>query len=132
MGAGTHYGAVRDRLGLGGASPLIVMSLVGSCAFGEVFSSAGPGDVQFVWVGPTEVRRDSAIAFQITLLIDGVPAATPAVQVAIPPASPTRITFGATQDSIVGIQPGPGEVEAWITSSLAARVDTVFTIQVRP
>ena len=108
------------------------MSLVGSCAFGELFSSAGPGDVQFVWVGPTEVQRDSAIAFQVTLLVDGVPATTPVVQVTIPPASPTRIAFGATQDSIVGIQPGSGVVEAWITSSLAPRVDTVFQIQVRP
>lgn len=103
-----------------------------ACAFADVFKPAKAGDVQFVWVGPTDVRRDSAIAFQITLLIDGVPATTPAVQVAILPASPTRIAFGATGDSIVGIQPGPGEIEAWITSSLAARVDTVFQIQVRP
>jgi len=105
---------------------------LGSCTFGDVFAEAGPGDVQFVWVGPTEVRRDSTIGFQITLLVDGVAATTPAVQVTIPPASPTRIAFGTTEDSIVGIQPGPGQVEAWITSSLAARVDTVFQIQVRP
>ena len=105
---------------------------LGSCTFGDVFAEAGPGDVQFVWVGPTEVRRGDTIAFQVTLLVDGVPATTPAVHVAIPLVTPVRITFGATQDSIAGIQTGPGEVEAWISSSLTPRIDTVFRIQVRP
>ena len=110
----------------------VAAAVIGSCAFGELFSSAGPGTVQFVWVGPTEVEVDSAIAFEITLLVDGVPATTPIVHVTIPVATPQVLAFGATEDSIVGLRPGFGDVVAWITSSLAPRVDTVFQIRARP
>ena len=101
-----------------------------ACAFGDVFKSAGPGDVQFVWVGDTIVTVDSAMHFEITLLVDGVAAASPAVHLAIPDT--TVIRFGVTQDSIVGVRPGNADVEAWIESSLAPRVDTVFRVRARP
>ena len=101
-----------------------------ACAFGDVFKSAGPGDVQFVWVGDTTVTVDSAMHFEITLLVDGVVAASPVVRVGIPDT--TVIRFGSTQDSIVGVRPGNADVEAWIESSLAPRVDTVFRVRARP
>ncbi len=115
---------------MGGALPLmIVTSFAGSCGFGELFSSAGPGEVQFVWVGPTEVPIDSAISFEVTLLVDGVPATTPPVRLTIPDT--TRIDFGATQDSIIGKRQGFGDVVAWIENSMTPRIDTVFRVRAR-
>lgn len=106
------------------------MSVVCACAFGDVFKAAGPGKVQFVWVGDTVATIGTATPFQVTLLIDGIPAATPTVRVAIPDT--TVIAFGSTQDSIVGRRPGFGDVVAWIESSLAAGIDTAFRIRSRP
>jgi hypothetical protein len=125
---------VRFRLRLAVTPPsrlLLALLAAGyACAFGDVFKSAGPGDVQFVWVGDTIVTVDSAMHFEITLLVDGVAAATPVVRVAIPDT--TVIRFGATPDSIVGVRPGNAGVDAWVESSLAPRVDTVFRVRARP
>lgn len=115
---------------LGILRAVAVVSVVCACAFGDVFKAAGPGEVQFVWVGDTVATIGAATPFQVTLLIDGIPAATPTVRVAIPDS--TKISLAATQDSIIGRQPGFGDVVAWIESSLAARVDTVFRIRARP
>lgn len=109
------------------AFAVIVLS---ACAFGDLFQAAGAGAVRFVWTGDTVVTVGAAAPFQVTLLIDGSPAATPAVHVEIPDS--TRISLAATHDSIIGRQPGYGDVVAWIESSLAARVDTVFRIRARP
>ena len=109
---------------------LVVAALCYSCVFGDVFKAAGPGDVRFVWVGDTVVTVDSAMHFEVTLLIDGVAAPSPAVRVAIPDT--TNIKFRTTQDSIVGVRPGHGDIEVWVESSLAPRVDTVFRVRARP
>jgi hypothetical protein len=106
------------------------LAAVTACAFGDLFESAGPGDVRFVWVGDTVLFIDSAVAFDVTLLIDGVAATSPEVHVEIPDS--TVISFHNGQDSIIGSRPGFGDVVAWIESSLAPRVDTVFRIRSRP
>lgn len=112
------------------AIALAVAAWCYACVFGDVFKTAGPGDVRFVWVGDTVVTIDSAMHFEITLLVDGVAASSPAVRVAIPDT--TVIAFASTQDSIVGLRPGYGVIAAWVESSLAPRVDTVFLIRARP
>ena len=117
-----HYGAVR-HLGF-------TAILLSACSFGDLFKSAGPGAVQFVWTGDSVVAVGAAMPFQVTLRVDGIPAATPVVRVAIPDSA--KISFASTRDSIMGLQPGYGDVVAWIESSLAARVDTVFRIRARP
>jgi hypothetical protein len=101
-----------------------------ACAFTDVFKPAEAGDVQFVWVGDTLVTVGTAIPFQIALQIDGAPASSPAVRVTIPDT--TVITLDATGDSIIGRRPGQGDVVAWVESSLAARIDTVFRVRSRP
>lgn len=106
------------------------VSLVSACAFGDLFTAAGPGDVRFVWVGDTVVTIGVATPLEVTLLIDGMPAGTPAVRVAIPDT--TVIAFGSTQDSVVGRRPGHGDIVVWVESSLAPRIDTVFRIRARP
>lgn len=101
-----------------------------ACAFADVFKPAQAGDVQFVWVGDTEVRVDSAIAFQVTLFVDGAPAANPTVRITVPDT--TNISLSSTGDSVRGLRPGFGDVVAWIETSLAARIDTVFRVRARP
>lgn len=112
------------------SSALAAAATLTACAFADVFKPAQAGDVQFVWVGDTLVRVDSAIAFQIALLVDGAPATTPTVRIAVPDSS--RISLNATGDSLLGVSPGFGDVVAWIESSLAARIDTVFRVRARP
>jgi hypothetical protein len=104
--------------------------LLSACAFGDLFQAAGEGAVAFVWNGDSVVTVDATIPFRVTLLVDGIPAATPLVRVAIPDT--TKISFASTRDSIRGLRPGYGDVVAWIESSLAARVDTVFRVHARP
>lgn len=129
-GTNAHYGAralpntVRILLAA------TIASVLGACAFGDLFQAAGPGDVRFVWVGDSVVTVGVAAPFQVMLLVDGAPASTPAVRVAI--ADTTVIAFDMTGDSIIGRRPGQGDVVAWIESSLAPRIDTVFRIRARP
>lgn len=104
--------------------------LLSACAFGDLFQAAGPGAVQFVWNGDSVVTVGATIPFRVTLRVDGIPAATPVVRVAIPDS--TKISFASTRDSIKGRQSGYGDVVAWIEISLAARVDTVFRVRARP
>ena len=104
-------------------------ALLGACAFTDVFKASGPGNVSFV-TADTVVTRGTAIAFNVQLLVDGAPAGTPTIQLLIPDS--TRIRFNATHDSISGLQVGNADVEAWIETSLAARVDTILRVRVRP
>ena len=109
---------------------LVTATTLTACAFADVFKPAQAGDVQFVWAGGTEVRVDSAIAFQVTLLVDGAPATSPTVRIAVPDT--TNISLSSTGDSVLGHRPGFGDVVAWIETSLAARIDTVFRVRARP
>ena len=104
-------------------------ALLGACAFTDVFKESGPGNVSFV-TDDTVVTRGTAIAFNVALVVDGAPAGTPSVQLIIPDS--TRIKFNTTGDSVSGLQVGVGNVVAWIETSLAARVDTILRIRVRP
>lgn len=125
-----HYGAVRGPRNAAIATVLLASAALASCSFRDLFADAGPGDLEFVWVGDTVVTVGASTPFHVTLMVDGLPAPSPAVRIAIPDT--TVITFGATADSIVGRRPGQADVVAWIESSLAARVDTVFRIRSRP
>lgn len=101
----------------------------GGCGFDDLFQETGAGDVQFVTTD-TLVTRGTTIPFRVQLMVDGAPATSPAVQHLIPDT--TRIRFNATGDSIRGIQVGFGNVDLWIESSLAPRIDTTIRIRVRP
>jgi hypothetical protein len=100
-----------------------------ACGFSDLFKASGPRDVRFV-TGDTVVMRGQAILFRVELWVDGAPASSPTVRIVIPDS--TRIRFNASRDSINGLQVGFGDVDAWIESSLAPRVDTTFRVRVRP
>ena len=125
-----HYGTVRCPRIIAASSTILAAAVAVSCAFGDLFTAAGQGAVQFVWTGDTIVTIDVASPFEVTLMIDGLPATSPAVRLAI--VDTMVIKFGATHDSIIGQSVGQTDVVAWIESSLAPRVDTVFRIKARP
>jgi hypothetical protein len=52
------------------------------------------------------------------------------VRIAVPDT--TNISLSSTGDSVLGHRPGFGDVVAWIETSLAARIDTVFRVRARP
>lgn len=111
-------------------SAVAALSLLAACAFADVFGAAQAGDVRFVWLGDTVVDVGAAIPFQVVLEIDGARTGTPQVRVTVPDTR--NITLAPTGDSIVGVRPGFGDVVAWVESSLAPRIDTVFRVRSRP
>jgi hypothetical protein len=104
--------------------------LTAACALGDLFRAAGPGDVSFRWTGDTVIAVGVASFFHVDLLVDGAEVDQPAVLVTIP--NPQRFDFAATQDSLIGLQPGTGDLVATIVSSLGGRLDSTFRIRVRP
>lgn len=113
------------------AVTLLGAAYASACALGDVFAGAEEGDVVFLWQGPADLKRDSAVFLAFTVTVDGVPVAAPNLRYAFPDT--TRLRYGTTTDSMVGLQNGQGHVLVQLLSSVATTpVDSEFRFQIRP
>lgn len=113
---------------------LCLVGVVGAgsaCFLDDLFADAGARAVTFQWTGDTVVAVGVPTFFQVTVAVDGVPAATYPVELEIPDT--TNLKFGVTHDTVIGLRPGHGDdVVARIRSSLSPAIDSAFNIRVRP
>ena len=110
---------------------LLGAAYASACGLGDVFAGAEEGNVVFVWQGPADLKRDSAVFLAFTVTVDGAPVAAPNLMYSFPDT--TRLRYGSTTDSMVGLQNGQGHVIVQLLSSVATTpVDSAFRFQIHP
>lgn len=106
----------------------VVGVAAGACFLGDLFGPAGPHAVQFQFSGDSTISSGVPTPIRVTLMVDGLPASEPPVQLAIPDT--TVIRFRTNHDTIIGCRSGQGNIVARITTSLSPSIDTTFRIRV--